>query len=166
VLRRLAALVPSALGVSLLIFLLMHLIPGTVVDQMIGTEARVGEEARQAMRAFFGLDRPLHVQYLGWVGGVLHGDFGLSWRSGLPVGKMILDRLGVTLELSSAALLVALLVAGGVDKVPDLSSLVDARLGPLRIGATGRRLVLAGGVSRLLEIAPGEWLHRSDALRW
>ena len=97
-------------GVSLLIFLLMHLIPGTVVDQMIGTEARVGEEARQAMRAFFGLDRPLHVQYLGWVGGVLHGDFGLSWRSGLPVGKMILDRLGVTLELSSAALLVALLV--------------------------------------------------------
>jgi peptide/nickel transport system permease protein len=60
VLRRLAALVPSALGVSLLIFLLMHLIPGTVVDQMIGTEARVGEEARQAMRAFFGLDRPLH----------------------------------------------------------------------------------------------------------
>jgi peptide/nickel transport system permease protein len=96
--------------VSLLIFLLMHLIPGTVVDQMIGTEARVGEEARQAMRAFFGLDRPLHVQYLGWVGGILHGDFGQSWRSGLPVGKMILDRLGVTLELSSAALLVALLV--------------------------------------------------------
>jgi len=110
VLRRLAALVPTALGVSLLIFGLMHLIPGTVVDQMIGAEARVGEEARQAMRAFFGLDRPLHMQYLAWVGGLLHGDFGLSWRSGLPVGKMILDRLGVTLELSTAALLVALLV--------------------------------------------------------
>src|SRR5260221_13346440 len=89
---------------------LCDLIPGTVVDQMIGTEARVGEEARQAMRAFFGLDRPLHVQYLGWVGRVLHGDFGQSWRSGLSVGKMILDRLGVTLELSSVALLVALLV--------------------------------------------------------
>ena len=110
VLRRLAALVPTALGVSLLIFGLMHLIPGTVVDQMIGTEARVGDEARQAMRAFFGLDRPLHVQYLGWVGGVLHGDFGQSWRSGLPVGQMILDRLGVTVELSTAALLIALLV--------------------------------------------------------
>src|SRR5258708_2576851 len=125
----------------------MHLIPGTLADQMIGTEARVGEEARQAMRAFFGLDRPLHVQYLGWVGGVLHGDFGLSWRSGLPVGKMILDRLGVTLELSSAALLVALLVAillGTVSAVYENT--------PLRPPGSGRELVqsvsahlLAGG---------------------
>jgi peptide/nickel transport system permease protein len=110
VLRRLVALVPTALGVSLLVFLLMHLIPGTVVDQIIGTESRVTDESRQAIRAFFGLDRPLHVQYLAWVGGVLHADFGQSWRSGLPVGQMILDRLGVTVELSAGALIVALLV--------------------------------------------------------
>src|SRR5918912_2454136 len=106
----LVALVPTALGVSLLVFLLMHLIPGTVVDQIIGTETRVGDEGRQAIRAFFGLDQPLHVQYLRWLGGVLHGDFGQSWRSGLPVSRMILDRLGVTLELSLGALLAALLV--------------------------------------------------------
>jgi peptide/nickel transport system permease protein len=110
VLRRLVALVPTALGVSLLVFLLMHLIPGTVVDQIIGTETRVGDEGRQAIRAFFGLDQPLHVQYLTWVAGVLHLDFGQSWRGGLPVSQMILDRLGVTLELSAGALLVALLV--------------------------------------------------------
>ncbi len=101
---------PTALGVSLLVFLLMHLIPGTVVDQIIGTEAHVSDEGRQTIRAFFGLDQPLHVQYLRWVGGMLHADLGQSWRSGLPVGQMILDRLGVTLELSGAALLVALLV--------------------------------------------------------
>jgi peptide/nickel transport system permease protein len=110
VLRRFVALVPTALGVSLLVFLLMHLIPGTVVDQVIGTETRVTEEGRQAIRAFFGLDQPLHVQYLRWVGGVLHADFGQSWRSGLPISSMILDRLGVTLELGGGALLVALLV--------------------------------------------------------
>lgn len=110
VLRRLVALVPTALGVSVLVFALMHLIPGTVVDQIIGTEARVSDESRQAIRAFFGLDQPLHVQYLRWLGGVLHADFGQSWRSGLPVSRMILDRLGVTLELGSGALLVALLV--------------------------------------------------------
>jgi peptide/nickel transport system permease protein len=108
--RRLVALVPTALGVSLLVFGLMHLIPGTIVDQVIGTEAQVGEEGRRAVRAFFGLDQPLYLQYLGWLGGVLHGDFGQSWRSGLPVSRMILDRLGVTLELALGALLVALLV--------------------------------------------------------
>jgi peptide/nickel transport system permease protein len=108
--RRLVALAPTALGVSLLVFGLMHLIPGTIVDQVIGTEAQVGEEGRRAVRAFFGLDQPLYAQYLGWLGGVLHGDFGQSWRSGLPVSRMILDRLGVTLELAVGALLVALLV--------------------------------------------------------
>src|ERR1700687_1069422 len=97
VLRRVVALVPAALGGSLLVVLLMHLIPGTVVDQIIGTEARATEETRQSIRAFFGLDQPLQVQYLRWVGGVVHGDLGQSWRSGLPVSRMILDRLGVTL---------------------------------------------------------------------
>jgi peptide/nickel transport system permease protein len=109
-LRRCIALVPTALGVSLLVFLLMHLIPGTVVDQIIGTEARVGEEGRAAIRTFFGLDQPLHIQYLRWLGSVLHGDFGQSRRSGLPFSRMILDRLGVTVELGGGALLVALLV--------------------------------------------------------
>jgi peptide/nickel transport system permease protein len=80
--------VPTALGVSLLVFLLIHLIPGTVVDQIIGTEARVGEEGRAAIRAFFGLDQPLHIQYLRWLGGRLHADFGQSWRSGLPVSRL------------------------------------------------------------------------------
>src|SRR5262245_56651288 len=110
VLRRLVALAPTAFGVSILVFLLMHLIPGTVVDEIIGSEARVSEEGRRALRAFFGLDRPLHVQYMTWVAGIIHGDLGQSWRSGIPVSQMILERLGVTLELSAAALAIALLV--------------------------------------------------------
>jgi peptide/nickel transport system permease protein len=110
VLKRVLSLVPTLIGVTILVFLMIRLIPGTVVDQLIGTEARVDESTKAAMRAFFGLDQPLHVQYLRWVGGVLTGDLGNSWRSGLPVGKMIFDRLAVTAELGLLALAVSLLV--------------------------------------------------------
>jgi len=89
---------------------MIRLIPGTVVDQLIGTEARVDESTKAAMRAFFGLDQPLYVQYWRWVSGILTGDFGQSWRSGLPVGKMIFDRLSVTVELGVLALVISLLV--------------------------------------------------------
>lgn len=109
-LKRILSLVPTLIGVTILVFLMIRLIPGTVVDQMIGTEARVDESTKAAMRAYFGLDQPLHIQYLNWVGGVLIGDFGNSWRSGLPVGKMIFDRLAVTAELGLLALGVSLLV--------------------------------------------------------
>lgn len=110
VLRRVLTLVPTLIGVTILVFLMIRLIPGTVVDQIIGTEAKVDESARAAIRAFFGLDQPLHVQYWRWFSGLLHGDLGQSWRSGLPVSKMIFDRLAVTAELALGALLISLLV--------------------------------------------------------
>jgi len=110
VLIRVLSLVPTLLGVSVAVFLLIRLIPGTVVDQMIGTEGSYSEETVRALRAFFGLDVPVHVQYLRWMGGVLRGDLGTSWRTGLPVLEMILSRLQVTVELTLAAMLVALAV--------------------------------------------------------
>ena len=82
VLKRVLSLVPTLIGVTILVFLMVRLIPGTVVDQMIGAEARVDEATRASMRAFFGLDQPLHVQYWGWLSGLLRGDLGQSWRSG------------------------------------------------------------------------------------
>jgi peptide/nickel transport system permease protein len=110
VLKRVLSLVPTLIGVTILVFLMIRLIPGTVVDQLIGTEARVDESTKAAMRAFFGLDQPLYIQYWRWVSGILVGDLGHSWRSGLPVGKMIFDRLAVTAELGLLALTVSLLV--------------------------------------------------------
>jgi peptide/nickel transport system permease protein len=110
VLKRVLALVPTLIGVTILLFLMIRLIPGTIVDQLIGTEARVDESTKAAMRAFFGLDQPLYIQYLRWLGGVLQGDFGTSWRSGFPVIKMITDRLAVTAELGLLALLISLVV--------------------------------------------------------
>lgn len=110
ILKRILSLVPTIIGVTILVFLMIRLIPGTVVDQLIGAEAKVDEATKDAARAFFGLDKPLYVQYFDWLGGLARGDLGRSWRSGLPVSKMILDRLAVTAELVTGALLVSLLV--------------------------------------------------------
>ena len=110
VLKRTLSLVPTLVLVTILVFLMIRLIPGTVVDQLIGAEAKVDESTKAELRAYFGLDRPLHVQYLSWLGTLLRGDLGHSWRSGLSVNQMILDRLAVTAELSIGALLISLLV--------------------------------------------------------
>jgi peptide/nickel transport system permease protein len=110
VLVRTLSILPTLVGVSVAVFLMIRLIPGTVVEQMIGTEGLYSEETMRALRAFFGLDAPLHVQYARWLGAVLRGDLGTSWRTGIPVAEMILSRLQVTLELTLGAMLVALAV--------------------------------------------------------
>ena len=110
ILKRVLSLVPTLIGVTILVFLMIRLIPGTVIDQIIGTDAIVDASARAQLRAFFGLDQPLPVQFWHWFGGLLRGDLGHSWRSGLPVSKMIFDRLAVTVELAGGALLISLLV--------------------------------------------------------
>jgi peptide/nickel transport system permease protein len=107
---RIVSLLPTLLGVSLAVFLMVRLIPGTVVDQIIGTEGTYSAETVRALRAFFGLDAPLHVQYGRWLWSALHGDLGTSWRTGLPVLQMILSRLQVTAELTVGAMIVALLI--------------------------------------------------------
>jgi peptide/nickel transport system permease protein len=110
VLVRTLSIVPALFGVSIAVFLLVRLIPGTVVDQMVGTEGAYSEESMRALRSFFGLDQPIYLQYARWLGALLRGDLGVSWRTGLPVLQMILSRLVVTVELTVAAMIVALAV--------------------------------------------------------
>jgi peptide/nickel transport system permease protein len=93
----------TLLGVSLLVFGMVRLIPGTVVEQLLGQAAIASPEVLAAFRRFFGLDRPLHVQYVEWLGGVLRGDFGASWLSGRPVLALFLERLPVSAELALLA---------------------------------------------------------------
>jgi peptide/nickel transport system permease protein len=107
---RLLSLIPTLVGVSLLVFLLVRLIPGTIVEQMLGAEAQVTEELLARLRAFFGLDQPIQVQYAHWLAQAVRGNLGVSWQVGMPVLQMILARLQVTAELTLGAMLVALLV--------------------------------------------------------
>ena len=110
VVARILSILPALLGVSVAVFLLVRLIPGTVVDQMVGTEGAYSEESMRALRSFFGLDQPIYVQYVRWLGTLLRGDLGVSWRTGLPVFEMIVSRLLVTVELTFGGMVVALAV--------------------------------------------------------
>jgi len=109
--RLLTVFVPTLLGISILVFGAMRLIPGNFVDVMIGLGPDVSAEQRDAIAASYGLDGPLPLQYLNWLGNVLTGDMGNSLRTGQPVVASILDRLPVTLELAGLATLLSLLLA-------------------------------------------------------
>ncbi len=93
----------TLLGVSFVVFGMVRMIPGTVVEQLLGQASMSSPEVVASFRRFFGLDQPLWAQYLGWLGGALHGDLGVSWLSGRPVLALFLERLPVSAELATLA---------------------------------------------------------------
>jgi peptide/nickel transport system permease protein len=107
-LRRLALTLPVLLGVSLLVFAIMHVVPGDPVRLIAGPDAPESVIAR--MRAELGLDRPLHVQYLAFLGRALVGDLGHSLRSRAAVVDEILARFPATLELTTVSMAIAVLL--------------------------------------------------------
>ena len=109
ILRRLVLSIPILLLVSIMVLSLIHLIPGDPVTVILGTEAT--PEAEAALRRQLGLDRPLVIQYLAWLGNLLRGDLGRSLSDRTPVIEQIMQRLPVTIELALGSFLVALLIA-------------------------------------------------------
>ena len=109
-LQRLALVVPMFLGSTLVIFVLMRLLPGDVVDQLVGLEGTLSGEARATLRQLLGLDAPLPLQYLRWLGDLVRLDLGVSLRSSVPVREIILQRLPVTAELAVLSVVVAMLM--------------------------------------------------------
>ena len=107
-LKRLGASILTALIATFLIFFLVRLVPGDAVAQMMGQAG--GPQAEAVLRAFFGLDQPLHVQYLAWLGDTLRGNLGVSWTRGIPVSEMIFSAFMVTLQLGLVPLAVATLI--------------------------------------------------------
>jgi len=126
ILRRLLAMVPVLILVSLIVFSLIHLTPGDPAVSMLGEEAT--PQAVTALRTKLGLDQPIPVQYVKWLGSVLRGDLGRSIRSNQPVGEAIRERLPVTVELAILAMLVSLAIAipAGIIAAMRRNSLLDA----------------------------------------
>ncbi|TWH75278.1 peptide/nickel transport system permease protein [Modestobacter roseus] len=112
-------------GVSVIVFALVHLVPGDPVRLALGT--RFSQESYDALQQRSGLDQPLLQQYFTWAGRALTGDLGVSFRSGEPVTGQILERLPATLTLAFAAIVVALLIAVPLGTISALRprSLVD-----------------------------------------
>jgi peptide/nickel transport system permease protein len=97
--------------VTILVFTLVRLIPGDLVDLLIGPELYVGAEYRAELRAKYGLDQPIPVQYVKWVGEVLQGNLGSSLRNNEPITKTLLIRFPLTLELAALSVVLSAIVA-------------------------------------------------------
>lgn len=108
-LRRLLLLIPVLIGVTLVTFVLVRVLPGDPVRTILGPTATPADI--QAARARFGLNKPIPVQYWDYLRGLLTGQFGTSIQSGQPVASEIASRVGATLELIVVALLLALAAA-------------------------------------------------------
>ena len=107
---RLYSMALTLAGLTVLVFLMLRLIPGTVVEQMIGADAIVSPAMVAELKRFFGLDQPWWLQYSRWIAELAHGNLGVSWRTGKPVVALILERLPVTIELTGLAVGFALLL--------------------------------------------------------
>lgn len=107
-LPRVAASALTTLLASIAVFLLVRAVPGNVVQQMLGQTS--DPAAAQVLREFFGIDRPLHVQYIDWLAHALSGDLGTAWVGGAEVTGLVGGAVLVTLELTFLTLLLATIV--------------------------------------------------------
>lgn len=107
--RRVLALVPVLILVSVMVFSMLYLLPGDPLVALVGEEgAQLSAEDAAVLRKSLGLDQPMVVQYMRFAGGILRGDLGQSIRSGKPVVRVISEQVTSTLELSSASLVISL----------------------------------------------------------
>ncbi len=107
--QRAIAFLPTLLGVSILIFGAIRLVPGDAIVAMLGTEAgMLTPTQREALEEYFGLDKPVAEQYVTWLGNAVRGDLGISVRFGEPVLQVIANRFPVTLQLALMAVTIAL----------------------------------------------------------
>lgn len=109
IVARLGAFAPTLLATSVVLFITVNVVPGSAARAALGIDATAQAIARWEHEQ--GLDRPLYVQYLDWLGDALRGDFGTSFQNHVPVGPEILTRLPVTLELAALAFIIANLIA-------------------------------------------------------
>lgn len=109
VLKRLVMLIPVILITSFIVFFIINLAPGDVVAQLTGGDATPEEIAQ--VRAKLGLDQPILIRYIKYLGGLLHGDLGTSYITGKSVYSSYMEKLPATLELALASILVSILIS-------------------------------------------------------
>jgi peptide/nickel transport system permease protein len=163
-LRRLVLLVPTLLGVTVVVFVLVRLLPGDAVAlQLQDAKATAADEA--ALRSQLGLDRPIFAQYLDWLGTLSRGDLGHSFRSRQPIAQELAARIPVTVELGAFALLIAALAATtvGVISAVKQDTLADY---VARSAAIGLLAVPGFWLGTLVVTLPSVWWHWTPPLRY
>jgi peptide/nickel transport system permease protein len=144
VIRRLIGIPPLLIGITLIVFAIVHLTPGSPVDDL-RLNPEIKESDLIAIKKTLGIDKPLWQQYTGWIGQLVRGDFGISLKTYRPVRSLIFQRLPNTLLLTGTALLFSLCVAIPIGVLSALkrNSLFD---------------YIATIMSTLLDSIPGFWL--------
>jgi peptide/nickel transport system permease protein len=165
--KRLLQAVVSIFIASLLIFLVAEGLPGDVAQMVLGQYAT--EESLEALRQELGLNRPMHVRYLDWLNGVLHGNFGTSLsRSGIRVGPLLVQRARNSLVLAFGALLfvvpVSLLL--GVTAGLNRDSWLDRLISVTTLGLISFPSFITGLILILIFSVYLGWLPASGAIDW
>jgi peptide/nickel transport system permease protein len=163
-LRRLLLLLPTLVGVSIVVFVLVRLLPGDAATlQLQDAKATPADEA--ALRAQLGLDKPIYAQYVAWLGTLLHGDLGHSFRSHQPIAQELANRLPVTMELGAVALLVSAVVATcvGVLSAIRQDSWLDYTA---RSTAIGLLAIPGFWLGTLVVTLPSVWWHWTPPLQY
>lgn len=132
-LRRLRVVIPTLFLITLLSFMLRVIIPGGPADALLGGSDN--PDTIKMINERYGLDRPVWEQYVSWLGGVLKGDFGTSYATGLPVVEVIGPRLASSLEIVGLGMLVALLLGGGLGMFAAIKR--ETALGRFAFAASG-----------------------------
>ena len=107
--KRILMIIPTLLGITVVVFLAMHMIPGDPVDLLLAED--YSEEARQMIMREYGLDQPWHIQYVKWLWQMVQGNWGYSILTDRPVLPDVLMKLPISLELIVVSMLVAMLIA-------------------------------------------------------
>ncbi|MEX0749647.1 MAG: ABC transporter permease [Dehalococcoidia bacterium] len=110
VFKRLLLAIPTLIGVSILVFFMLRILPGDVVQQVAG-DNEVTPELRARIEADLGLDQPAYQEYFEWLGGVVTLDFGRSLRDRTPINDRLNDALPTTIEMAGLALIISLIIA-------------------------------------------------------
>jgi len=115
VLNRVLLMIPTLLAISVIVFVIIQLPPGDYLESYIAELQSQGESVDEEkiafLRANYGLDQPVHIQYLRWLGGMLQGDFGYSFEYNLPVSDVVGDRLWLTVLVSTVTIIFTWVIA-------------------------------------------------------
>ncbi len=161
--RRLLLVVPTLLGVTIVVFLMVRLLPGDAVS-MLQQDYAYARDADE-LRARLGLDLPVHVQYFAWLGGLLHGNLGTSLRSNEPVTIELSNRMPVTTELGLMAMAIGLLIAVPVGVISAVRQ--DSRTDYLARGVAIGMLAIPGfWLGTLVITLPSIWWQWTPPLRY
>ena len=111
IVRRLIGIIPLLLGITIISFAVINLVPGKPTTQEELMSPRISYEARARLEKLYELDKPIHIRYIRWLGRVVRLDLGNSWVDGRPVVKKIMERIPITLTINILSLGLILIIS-------------------------------------------------------